>query len=520
MDFFSFPPAGRTGMTANWLLAAAPMLIILLFMIGLRWGAVRAGPAAWLAAVLIANLAFGASPRLLALAQVKALLLTLDVLLIVWNAFLLYRVTDAGGAIGVFAEWVPKLTQDRGMQALLIGWAFASFLQGVGGFGVPTAVIAPLLIGLGFQPIVAVALPSLGNSWSVTFGSLASSFQALQSATNLSWEVLASPAAIFLGGACLVCGMVVAHLADGWRSVRENLGLIVILAIAMGGFQYLLAVNGIWSIAGLGGGIAGLGVGMLFVLRGRSAAERREFLNRRLGLALSGYAALVLLTLLVQLPWVIQRLDGIVLRVHFPALTTGLGYTTPAGYGRQIYLLRHAGSILAYSSAITYLLYRRAGALAPGAWRDILGSTVRRMLPSSLGILTLVSMAVIMAHAGMTDLLATGIASAVGTAFPLVSSWIGALGAFMTGSNTNSNVVFAQLQMRTAQLLGLSVPFILAAQTAGGALGSVIAPAKIIVGTATGGLSGQEGKVLRRMLPYTVILLGTMSLLALIFRHG
>jgi lactate permease len=502
-------------MLVNWLLAGAPILLILILMIGLRWGAVRAGPAAWMLALLIANIAFGASPGLLALAQVKALLLTFDVLLIVWNAFLLYRVTDEGGAIDIFARWMPRLTHDRGTQALLIGWAFASFLQGVGGFGVPTAVTAPLLIGLGFQPVAAVAIPSIGHAWSVTFGSLASSFQALQSATNLSWNVLAPPAALLLGLACLACGLAVAHLAEGWGSVRKHLTTILVLSAAMGGAQYLLAVSGVWSIAGLGGGMAGLGVGLLLTLWKRRSLGQEADLHwdRRLALALAGYAALVVITLIVQIPRVNEWLGFVVIRIPFPQLSTNLGYTTPAGYGRQIFLLRHAGLILAYSSLFTYLLYRRAGVLERGAWRRILTDTVRRMLPSSLGILALVGMAVTMGHAGMTDALAGGIALAVGAAFPLVSPWIGALGAFMTGSNTNSNVVFAQLQLHTAQLLGMSAPIILAAQTAGGALGSVIAPAKIIVGTATGGLSGQEGRVLRRMAAYTFLLIAAVSLL-------
>ena len=223
-----------------------------------------------------------------------------------------------------------------------------------------------------------------------------------------------------------------------------------------------------------------------------------------------------MITLLFQIPSIHAALGGVVIRVAFPSLTTGLGYQTPAGYGRQIYLLRHAGSILVYSSVFAYWLYRRTSALKPGAWRAILGSTVKSMLPSSFGILTLVSMALIMNHAGMTDALAGVIASAAGSLYPLVSPWLGALGAFMTGSNTNSNVVFAQLQLRTAQLLSLSAPIILAAQTSGGALGSVIAPAKIIVGTATVGLTGSEGLVLRRTLRYTVLLLVLMSLTTVI----
>ena len=91
--------------------------------------------------------------------------------------------------------------------------------------------------------------------------------------------------------------------------------------------------------------------------------------------------------------------------------------------------------------------------------------------------------------------------------------WIGALGAFMTGSNTNSNVVFALLQLRTAEILGIPVAFILAGQTAGAGLASVVAPAKIAVGTSTADLAGREGEVMRKMLPYILVLVLLTSLI-------
>ena len=139
------------------------MATILVLMLGFCWGASKAGPAGWLVAVLLAASYFGAGIEILAAAQVKALLLTFDVLLIIWGAFFLYRVTDEVEAIKVIGEALPGLIKDRGMQALLIGWPFASFLQGVGGFGVPTAVTAPLLIGLGYAPLTAVVVPSVAS---------------------------------------------------------------------------------------------------------------------------------------------------------------------------------------------------------------------------------------------------------------------------------------------------------------------------------------------------------------------
>ena len=87
------------------------------------------------------------------------------------------------------------------------------------------------------------------------------------------------------------------------------------------------------------------------------------------------------------------------------------------------------------------------------------------------------------------------------------------MGAFMTGSNTNSNVLFGALQLRTAQLLGFTAAIILAGQTAGASLGSIMAPTKVVVGTSTAGMSGREGDVMRRLLVYAGLLVLLISLL-------
>jgi lactate permease len=106
----------------------------------------------------------------------------------------------------------------------------------------------------------------------------------------------------------------------------------------------------------------------------------------------------------------------------------------------------------------------------------------------------------------MTLLLAEGLTALMQLSYPVVSPWVGMLGAFATGSNNNSNVLFASLQKNAALLLGLDPRWLLAAQTAGGSLGSMIAPAKIIVGCSTVGLKGKDGAVLRITLPYGVVI--------------
>lgn len=495
----------------NIVLAAMPLLLVLYLMIGRNWGGSKAGPAGWLAAALIALLAFGADLQLLVVALGRGLLLALYVLYIVWMALLLYHVVNDAGAIEVLGQELPGLAPDRAGQALLLAWIFGSFLQGASGYGVPAAVVAPLLVGLSFPPNVAVAVALLGHGWAVTFGSLGASFLALMAATGLPGEALASPAALLLGLACLGCGLGVLLTAGGLHGLRQRWPFLLALTAVMGAVQWALAVGGFWTLAAMGAGMVGLGVAVLLLRSGRKAAslETATPLNaRRLLEAFAPYILLVLVIVVGQLVFA-APLDAVVLNLEFPAVETGFGWRTEAGPGRSVSVFGHAGALLLYASAGAYLWFRWRGTLdgketyaaAPIARKTVKGST-----KSTVSIVTLVAMALTMEHAGMTQLLAVTLSENTGALFPMLSPFIGALGAFVTGSNTNSNVIFAQLQQQTALALGTSVPVILAAQTAGGAIGGVFAPAKVIVGVST--VSGaDDGKVLRLATAYGVGLL-------------
>ncbi len=431
---------------------------------------------------------------------------------------MLFRVVDEAGGIQILSKTLPYLTGDKGMQALLIGWIFASFLQGVGGFGVPTAVIAPILVGLGFSPLNAVIIPSLGHSWAVTFGSLGASFNAMMAVTGLGWEVLAAPSALLLGITGLLVGIGVALVAGGWNTLRRVWLPLLVIGLVMSVTQYLTVNLGLWNIGGLMGGTAGLLVGIplaWMVKKKNNTTEKIPW--RELLISLAGYGVLVILTLVIQLiPTVKDFLGQVKIGFVFPETTTALGYSIPGGPGREITIFRHAGTILLVSSAAAFLIFKQAGWYQAGALGRIISSTGKRVISSSVGITSIVMMAVVMQHAGMTDTLAQGFSASIGWFFPAISPWIGALGAVMTGSNANSNLIFSALQLRTAEILKLPVALILAAQTTGAALGSVAAPTKVIVGASTAGLEGQEGDILRKLLPMVCILLLIISIITML----
>jgi lactate permease len=510
----------------NWLLAFSPVIIVLIFMLGLHWGGSKAGALSWFVALLVAVLRFGAGPQLVAYSQVKAVLLTLDVLYIIWTALLLYHIANEAGAVEIIGKALPALTPDRTMQGLLLGWLFASFLQGMGGFGVPVAVAAPLLVGLGFSPVNAVIMACIGHGWAVNFGSMATSFQTLMAVTNLPGELLAPDSAILLGFSSFFCGAVVAFIAGGWKGLRHNLLAVLFLSAVMALTQYLLVTNGLWTVGATGAAMVGLlaAFGLTRLPYYRPAqppvltSTGPDGKPRSLLVALSAYAVLVVLAFSLNLiPPVSAFLDKIYFTLQFPELSTALGWVTPAESGRKLYLLGHPGAILLYASVIAYLIYRRAGYYQKGSLSRILSRVGKGAVNSSLGIVAMVGMAVLMSHSGMTNILAEGFSRSFGARlYPLVSPLLGALGAFITGSNNNSNVLFAGLQMRTAELLKLSVPLILAAQTAGGSLGSVMAPAKVIVGCSTVGLGDNESAVMGRILIYGLVPVLAVAVLAVI----
>ena len=505
-------------------LAAAPPLTVLLLMTGLRMGGAKAGPAGWLVAVLFAALRFGAGAELLLYAHLRALVLTLDVVLIVWTALALYQVVHAAGALDVIATWFGGLTGDHVLRVLLTGWVFASFLQGVGGFGVPIAVTAPLLVGLGLPPLTAVIVPFIGHAWAVTFGSLGSSFIALTGVTGQPAAALAPPTALLLGLAAPGCGALAAHAAAGLRGLRRALPAVLVIGLAMAVVQYLVAVAGLWNIASACAGLAGLLTGLWVARwrRWRGASQKVRPARTEgppLRLAISPYVILVVLAVtLIGVPPVKAFLGQLRPAIPIPQLESALGWVTPAtpAPGVGIPLLVHTASVLFYSTLLAFWLFRARGWLGPGAGRAVLQGVRRKGLRPAIGILAMVAMATVMQNAGMTRTLAEWLSRSVAPEwYALVGTLIGALGSFMTGSNTNSNAVFAGLQLDSAQLMGLSVSLVLALQTSSAAIASMMAPAKILVGASTVGIGrGDEGRVLRSLLLYGGALLAGMAAVA------
>jgi lactate permease len=171
--------------------------------------------------------------------------------------------------------------------------------------------------------------------------------------------------------------------------------------------------------------------------------------------------------------------------------------------------LTHPGTFVLIAALVSLLVYRwkRCEKADPDNQDSLWGNLVKDSVPSSIAIASFLVMSKLMDHSGQTTVLAQGLASvATPTIYAFAANWIGILGAFMTSSSTASNILFSPLQSQAAVALdGLSQSAALAGQGAGGATGNVIAPANIVLGTSTARIPGQEGVILRKVLPWTII---------------
>ena len=482
----------------TYFLAIAPILLILVLMIGFHFGGQKAGPIGWIAGVLIAAAFFGLNWPTFWVSQAKGLLLSLYVLMVIWPALLIYNLVDQFGGIKALAESLGKAITDRSLLVVLTAWAFSGLLEGMAGFGLPIAIVAPILVGMGVPALTAVAAVAVGHSWSVTFGGVGVTWQTLLAVTNLDASIIIPPAAFALAIACLGCGLGAARILGELKIWPR----ILLIALVMGSMQFAVAVAGLPQLGAFSAGLAGLVTGYVLGRNKKQGGIRTE---PRMIAALAIYGSLAGVLLLLNFSGPLHTfLNTIRWQASFPEVITKSNFVNPPSSGQIFRPFLHPGLImLLIYLGTSWLLRRKRMALecdAQKIWR----ATWKAAAPTTIGVLFTIGLSTLMEHVGMTQMLANGLVILLQSAYPLVAPWIGILGAFTTGSNNNSNVLFIPLQKSIAALLGIAPAWLVAAQTAGGALGSMISPAKLIIGTSTVGLRGKEGEVMRLTLPYAM----------------
>ena len=554
-------------------LALAPILVVLVLLVMLRLPAKISMGVAYLVTALLALFVWQASGAQVAAATVNGIIVALTLLFIVFAAILLLNTLKEGGAIVAIRKGFMDISPDRRVQVIIVAWLFGSLIEGSSGFGTPSAIGAPLLLALGFPAMASVMAMLIIQSTPVSFGAVGTPVllgvwtgindkpDITQAIAPLSTENYLLQIAGNIGLIHALVGFLIPLLLSGFltrffgknRSFVEGLKVwpfAIFAGLCFTVPYYLVARYLGPEFPSLVGGFIGLMIVLPAAKRGflmpkeifdfaprakwdkdwlGSLPEEKfdDSIAPRFSLvrAFSPYLIVIGLLIITRVITPLKAfLTGDLTTIQF----TNLFGTTISS---KIQLAYSPGIILIIVALISILLFKMNGQAVKRSW----SSSAKTMIAAAPALLFSVPMVQVFINSGsaaevanslpaMPILLAESAAGAFQNAWPLVSPWIGALGAFIAGSNTVSNMMFAYFQWSTASQIGLDVNLaaqVVALQAVGGAAGNMIAVHNVVAACAVVGLMDKEGYVIRKTLvamTYYVIQAGLIGM-GIIFGH-
>ncbi len=544
------------------LLALVPILTIFLLLVVRRWPAIRAMPFGYVVTAALAWSVWKMPPVAIAAASIKGAMICAMLMWIIFGAILLLTTLRESGALTVIRQGFMDISPDRRVQAIIVAWLFGSFIEGASGFGTPAAICGPLLLALGFPAMAACTLALIIQSTPVTFGAVGTpiiigmgesldtaAWQAAQ-AVGLGKDDFLHRIGLFAALPHAVAGtlipLVIVCVMTGFfgraRNFREGLAIWRFALFA--GLAFTVPYLAFAAL--LGPTFPSL-LGSLTAMAVVVPAARRRFLLRgvepwdfgppaewepqwtgalrtdpdaapsqhRMSLARAWcpYLVVAVLLVLTRLPNVPvlqlkERLTAAAVTVQWSNI---LGVE---GMSQSVSFLHLPGTIFVFVSLLVYVLHGMNRRQLGAAWWEA-GHTLARPAFALVFAVALVWVFIgsgINEHplidgeplASMPLTLAGTVAGLAGGSWPFFAPIIGAMGAFVAGSNTVSDMMFALFQYGVADQIGISRQIVLGLQAYGGAAGNMITVHNVVAAAATVGLAGVEGLLIRKtILPMT-----------------
>lgn len=434
------------------------------------------------------------------------------ILIIIVMAIFSYNVLLKTRKMEIIKQQFTSISTDKSIQVLLLTWGFGGLLEAMAGFGTAVAIPAAILISLGFKPVFSAVVSLIANSVATAFGAIGTPVLVLAKETSLDVQNLSTNVVLQLSVLMFLIPLVLLFLTDPkLKSLPKNL----FLALLVGGVsltsQYMAArYMGAESPAIIGSILSII----VIVIYGKLTAPKEERARKnplRTKDILNAWSIYLLILLLIILtsplfPGLRHTLENNwVTRISLPVGDSTLNYT--------ISWLTHAGVLLFIGTFI--------GGLIQGAgvkeMFTVLWHTVKQLKKTFITVICLVGLSTIMDTAGMIAVVATALATATGSLYPLFAPVIGCLGTFITGSDTSSNILFGKLQASVAGHINVSPDWLSAANTVGATGGKIISPQSIAIATSASNQQGKEGEILKAAIPYALAYVVITGVIVFIF---
>ncbi|MCG8306317.1 MAG: L-lactate permease [Cytophagales bacterium] len=552
-------------LTVQALLAFLPIFAAALLLVWLKWPARRTMPLVYVLTLIIGLFFWGMSWQDAMASSVQGLFITFDILYIIFGAILLLNTLKYSGGIEAIRSGFSDISCDRRVQVVIIIWLFGAFIEGAAGFGTPAAITAPLLLALGFPAMTAVMLGMMVQSTPVTFGAVGTPILVgvkggleNSDATEQMAEkglaigdflqlVTTNVAVIHAIVGTLIplfmCMMMTRYFGKN-KSWKEGLAIFPFAIFGGLAFTIPYVLTGVFlgpEFPSLLGSLIGIFV-VTFAAKnnvflpketwdfppretwpsfwlGRIEIDPNPMSNGSKISIVRAWVPYLLLAIFLVLSR-IPQLPFKAFLTSFRLEWAGIFGSSISGKSTPMYL---PGTILLFVVIITYFMHR----MKFREFRSALSDSWKMILGAGFVLIFTVPMVRIYINSGFNETgldsmplaMAAWVADKVGSIWPLFAPTIGGLGAFIAGSNTVSNLMFSLFQYGVANKLAISGALIISLQAVGAAAGNMVAIHNVVAASATVGLLGQEGNILRKTIIPTLYYLLFAGLLGMIAIH-
>ncbi|BCB06020.1 L-lactate permease [Bacillus sp. KH172YL63] len=512
-----------------------PVLAVLIFLIILRLPASIAMPISFFMTVLLSLVIWKIPFVEISAATIEGMIIAFTILWIVFGAILLLNTLQNSGAMETIRNGFSVISPDRRVQVIIIAWLFGSFIEGAAGFGTPAALAAPLLVALGFPPLAAVSLALIADSSAVSFGAVGTPVmvgidqglrqggalatkveQAVGNQPMIDYlsEVAAQAVSIDLFVGSLIPLLLVTMLTRFFgrnRSWKEGLALWKFSLFA--GFSFTLPALLVALFLGpefpsIIGGLAGLLIVIPAARKGFLLPDEAwDFESEEATRAESvpGKAMPIWLAwvpyLLVAIFLVMTRLDILPVKAWLKSVTVRWEHILGTEISTQFEPLYLPGTIFILVVMMTIFIHK----MNKNEIKKTFHQSFLTIQGSIVSLMAAVPMVRIFINSSVNESglvsmpmeLATLVSGLVGEGWPFVAPLIGALGSFISGSATFSNMMFSLFQFSVAEQIGVDPQTVLSLQVLGANAGNMVCVLNVVAAASVVHLSGKEGQIIR-----------------------
>ncbi|HET6900012.1 MAG TPA: L-lactate permease [Vicinamibacteria bacterium] len=515
------------------LVSALPVLTLFFVLIVLRKRVWIAALSGMLMAVVLAAAVFHMPAAMIASASLHGFVFGfLRIAWIIIASIFLYNVAVETGQFQVMKESIAALSSDQRLQAVLIAFCFGAFLEGTGGGGAPVAIAGSFLIGLGFPPFQAATVCLLANTAPVAWGAAGNPIRVLAGVTGLPEHALNAMTGRILPAFSFILPIWLVRSMTGWTQTFEVLPALLVAGGSFAAMQFFwsnFVETNLVDIVAAAFSLLVM-VGFLRVWKPRTLitfdaapdapAPRRHSVGAVLK-AWSPFAVASLLILLWALPAFVKyiRFDALsfpLRGLHNLAIRVPPVVPTPTGETAIMDL----NALALPGTAVFAGGFLCAPFLGMSLARafQILGQTIRQLVPSMLAISFMVGLAYVTKYAGMDTVLGLSL-TRTGWIYPFFGTLLGWVGVALTGTDAGSNALFGNLQKVTAEQLGISPILMASANSAGGVMGKMIDAQSIVVASTSTRLEGREADIFKAVIVHSIVLASLVGLVVMLYAY-